>query len=145
MKVARYVSFSKVPYGRRSQGLVWLIHRPYESTQIKLIEGSRVMNRLDSWLRYNTLSISLDRTMRKTKQNEPHSGPLSQSPTITWLKWLGFHQADGSTHGQSHTLYFNYITSAYQCKRHRFDPWSGRISHATEQLSPCAITTKSIL
>ena len=70
MKVARYVSFSKVPSGRRSQGLVWLIHRPYESTQIKLIEGSRVMNRLDSWLRYNTLSISLDRTMRKTKQNE---------------------------------------------------------------------------
>lgn len=29
------------------------------------------MNRLDSWLRYNTLSISLDRTMRKTnKQKE---------------------------------------------------------------------------
>lgn len=70
MKVARYVSFSKVPYGRRSQGLVWLIHRPYESTQIQLIEGSEVMNRLDSWLRYNTLSLSLDRTMRKTKQNE---------------------------------------------------------------------------
>ena len=70
MKVAKYVSFSKVPYGRRSQGLVWLIHRPYESTQIQPIQGSRVMNRLDSRLRYNTLSISLDRTMRETKHNE---------------------------------------------------------------------------
>ena len=70
MKVAKYVSFSRVPYGRRSQGLVWLIHRPYESTQIQPIQGSRVMNPLDSWLRYNTLSISLDRAMRKTKHNE---------------------------------------------------------------------------
>ena len=28
--------------------------------------------------------------------------------------------------------------SAYQCRRHGFDPWSGRISYATEQLSLCA-------
>ena len=30
--------------------------------------------------------------------------------------------------------------SACQCKRHRFDPWSGKIPHAMDQLSPCATT-----
>ena len=28
--------------------------------------------------------------------------------------------------------------SACQCRRHRFNPWSGKIPHATEQLSPRA-------
>ena len=32
--------------------------------------------------------------------------------------------------------------SACQCKGHRFDPWSRRIPHATEQLSLCATTTE---
>ena len=27
--------------------------------------------------------------------------------------------------------------SACQCRRHRLDPWSGKIPHATEQLNPC--------
>ena len=27
--------------------------------------------------------------------------------------------------------------SACQCRRHRFDPWSGKIPRASEQLSPC--------
>ena len=27
--------------------------------------------------------------------------------------------------------------SACQCRRHGFDPWSGRILHVVEQLSPC--------
>ena len=27
--------------------------------------------------------------------------------------------------------------STCQCRRHRFDPWSGKIPHAMEQLSPC--------
>ena len=31
--------------------------------------------------------------------------------------------------------------STCQCRRHRFDPWSGKIPHAAEQLSPCATTT----
>ena len=26
--------------------------------------------------------------------------------------------------------------STYQCRRHRFDPWSGKIPQAGEQLSP---------
>ena len=28
--------------------------------------------------------------------------------------------------------------SACQCRRHGFDPWSGKIPHALEQLTPCA-------
>ena len=35
--------------------------------------------------------------------------------------------------------------STCQCRRHRFDPWSGEIPHATEQLSPWAATTEPVL
>ncbi|KAJ8787545.1 hypothetical protein J1605_022860, partial [Eschrichtius robustus] len=31
--------------------------------------------------------------------------------------------------------------SACQCREHGFDPWSGKIPHAAEQLSPWATTT----
>ena len=32
--------------------------------------------------------------------------------------------------------------SACQCRRHGFEPWSGKILHAAEPLSPCATTTE---
>ena len=32
--------------------------------------------------------------------------------------------------------------SACQCRGHGFEPWSGGIPHAAEQLSPCATTTE---
>ena len=35
--------------------------------------------------------------------------------------------------------------STYQCRRHRFDPSSGKILHAVEQLSPCATAIESVL
>ena len=35
--------------------------------------------------------------------------------------------------------------SACQGRRHKFEPWSGKIPHAMEQLSPCARTTESVL
>ena len=35
--------------------------------------------------------------------------------------------------------------SACQCRKHGFYPWSREISHAVEQLSPCSITTESVL
>ena len=35
--------------------------------------------------------------------------------------------------------------SACQCRRHRFDPLSGRIPQATEWLSPCATTIEPVL
>ena len=35
--------------------------------------------------------------------------------------------------------------SACRCRGHRFEPWSGKILHATEQLSPWAATTEPVL
>ena len=32
-----------------------------------------------------------------------------------------------------------------QCRGHGFEPWSGKIPHAAEQLSPCATTTEPVL
>ena len=37
------------------------------------------------------------------------------------------------------------LKSAWQCKGHRFKPWSRRIPHAAEQLSPCTTTTEPAL
>ena len=34
--------------------------------------------------------------------------------------------------------------SACQCREHRFEPWSGRIPHAAEQLGPWATTTEPV-
>ena len=33
-------------------------------------------------------------------------------------------------------------TPSFHCRGHGFDPWSGKIPHAVEQLSPCATTTE---
>ena len=33
--------------------------------------------------------------------------------------------------------------SACQCRGHGFEPWSGTVPHATEQLSPCATTPEA--
>ena len=35
--------------------------------------------------------------------------------------------------------------STCQCGRHRFNPWSRKISHAAQQLSPCAVTIEAVL
>ena len=35
--------------------------------------------------------------------------------------------------------------STCQCRRHGFDPWSGKIACAAEQLSPCATTAEPVL
>ena len=34
------------------------------------------------------------------------------------------------------------LESACQCRGHGIDPWSGKIPHAAEQLSPCTTTTE---
>ena len=34
------------------------------------------------------------------------------------------------------------LESACQCRGHGFEPWSGKIPHAAEQLSPCTTTTE---
>ena len=35
--------------------------------------------------------------------------------------------------------------STWHCRGHGFEPWSGRIPHAAEQLSPCATATEPAL
>ena len=35
--------------------------------------------------------------------------------------------------------------AACQCRGHGFDPWSGKILHAAEQLGPCATTAEPVL
>ena len=35
--------------------------------------------------------------------------------------------------------------STCQCREHGFDPWSGKIPHAAEQISPCTATTEPVL
>ena len=34
---------------------------------------------------------------------------------------------------------------AYQCRGQGFNPWSRKIPHPTEQLSPCATNTEPVL
>ena len=41
--------------------------------------------------------------------------------------------------------WFSGTESACQCRRHEFDPWSGKIPYATEQLSLCTTTTERVL
>ena len=43
------------------------------------------------------------------------------------------------------SLVAQWFKSACQCRGHRFDPWSRKIPHAAEQLSPCAGTTEPVL
>ena len=39
-------------------------------------------------------------------------------------------------------LDFLWCKSAWQCRGYQFDPWSGKIPRAVEQLSPCSTTTE---
>ena len=38
----------------------------------------------------------------------------------------------------------NFPGFIFQCRGHRFDPWSRKIPHATEQLSPCATAIEPV-
>ena len=49
----------------------------------------------------------------------------------TWLKWLS---SSSSRQGLPWWLWSK--ESTCQCRRHGFDPWSGKIPYAKEQLSP---------
>ena len=37
------------------------------------------------------------------------------------------------------------LESSCQCRTHGFEPWSGKIPHVAEQLSPCTTTTELVL
>ena len=42
------------------------------------------------------------------------------------------------------SLVVQWLGIACQCRRHGFEPWSGKIPHAAEPLSPCATTTEPV-
>ena len=43
------------------------------------------------------------------------------------------------------SLVAQWLRIACQCRGHGFEPWSGKIPHVAEQLSPCATTTEPAL
>ena len=43
------------------------------------------------------------------------------------------------------SLVAQWLRIACQCRGQRFKPWSGKIPHAAEQLSPCATVTEPML
>ena len=67
--------------------------------------------------------------------------PLQQVPfsgfTAAFTKLL-------TTHVRA-SLVAQWLRICYQCRGHGFEPWSRKIPHATEQLSPCATTTEPAL
>ena len=52
------------------------------------------------------------------------------------IKWAG---------GEGLPWWCSGYKSACQCRGHGFEPWSRKIPHAVEQLSPCATTTEPVL
>ena len=53
--------------------------------------------------------------------------------------------SDEHFHFQGFPWWVSGKESACQCRRHGFDPWSRKIPHALEQLSPCATATEPVL
>ena len=43
------------------------------------------------------------------------------------------------------SLVVQWLRITRQCRGHGFEPWSGKIPHAAEQLSPCTTTTERAL
>ncbi|KAJ8784364.1 hypothetical protein J1605_008297 [Eschrichtius robustus] len=42
------------------------------------------------------------------------------------------------------SLVAQWLRITCQCRGHGFEPWSGKIPHVTEQLSPCTTTTEPV-
>ena len=76
-------------------------------------------------------------------------GPSSipgRGTEILQAAWRGKKQKQNKTEKQvGASLVHSGWESACQCRGHGFEPWSGKIPHATEQLSPCATTTEPAL
>ena len=62
-------------------------------------------------------------------------------PNNSTLKYVPKRNENIYSHQNSYTglpWWLNGKETACQCRGHRFSPWSGKIPHASEQLSPCA-------
>ena len=63
------------------------------------------------------------------------------------VKWLAELYIDIITSENSlwqASLVAQWLRIACQSRGHGFKPWSGKIPHAAEQLSPCATTTEPV-
>ena len=68
-------------------------------------------------------------TLQRVKKENPHDAKHPDKIFLNVPIW-GF---PGGTVGKQ---------SACQFRGHRFNPWSGKIPHPVEQLSPCGTTTE---
>ena len=74
-------------------------------------------------------------------------GTWSQNRDWVWTQ-IGFLASWTSPNQKLSTRLLSWLRgkeSACYCRRHGFDPWSGMIPQAVEQLSPCATTTEPVL
>ena len=76
-------------------------------------------------------------------------GCLLSSSVRNWEPWGIFifwwpqeHRKQSQTCGEGLPWWCSGWESACQCRGHGFEPWSGKIPHATEQLGPWATTTE---
>ena len=87
----------------------------------------------------------------RTKNNRAQKARWLQSFRVNFLT-LWEHIPEKSISVQFRKVYkkirglpwwFSDLESACQCRGHGFEPWSRKIPHAAEQLSPCATTTEA--
>ena len=76
----------------------------------------------------NPISASTDQGLTRCKHHL--ISPAQQSHKKATSGFPGWLNGEESTH---------------QCRRQGFDPWSGRIPQAAEQLGLCATTTEPVL
>ena len=68
-----------------------------------------------------------------------YSSILNQLPELQALTCSSYKQSPGLPRWLSGK------ESACRCRRHGFDPWSRKVPHAAEQLSPWATSTEPVL
>ena len=64
-------------------------------------------------------------------------------PLVDWQLWAGLvHKLCSKRHSRGLPWWRSGWESACQCRGHGFEPWSGKIPHAAEQLGPWATTAE---
>ena len=91
---------------------------------------------------------------RKWKYQETVEGPpwgtkMSQLPQNPGTNLVGSEGLESTSHGflkVPHGFLWRSSgkESTSQCRKYRFNPQSGKIAHAVEQLGPCATTTEPV-
>ena len=84
----------------------------------------RTSESADKWINefFREVLVSIFKCLQRTEEEQVASNTREKISGLPWWRsgW----------------------ESACQCRGHGFEPWSGRIPHAAEQLGPCATTTE---